>query len=274
MAVAATSASRRAHDRARARREEEAQEGAAALRHALLHDLRVRRARHARHRGVERRSGLHLADRARRRVRPPVRARSCPRSGARSRRRAARYEWSKLAFGRFSRGDRGRLLLDHEPALGRWLARVHRHGCVGDDGPPAGHRHRVRRATTSSSSPSSGSRSSSRSRRSRYGKWIPTAGGVHAHRRARLLLDHGDRLRGASTASTGSRRRPRAVERDLPRPRAAPPLQLRRLRAARTAQPRRWSTRSATCPSPSPAARSSACSSTRSRSSASCSCSR
>ena len=62
-------------DDARARGEEQARQVAAALRHGLLHDLRVRRPRHARHCRIERPAGLLLARRAGGGLRLPVHAR-------------------------------------------------------------------------------------------------------------------------------------------------------------------------------------------------------
>ena len=136
---------------------------AAALRHGLLHGLRVRRPRHARNGRLERAAGLRLA----RRRSPlvfvlPVRAADgrgrvdVHRGG-----RALRVDEARL--GPLRRRHRRDPLLGHEPALGRRLARLHRGRRLGRE--RVRDRAAGRGATTSSSCSSSGSRSASRSRR-------------------------------------------------------------------------------------------------------------
>ena len=212
-----------------ARREVEAEEVAAALRHAVLHGLRVRRARHARPRRLERRRGLHLARPAGRPLRRALRARARrDRKLVHRGRRPLRVGEARLgrfppASWRSSTGSRTR---------SGWAARSR--------SSPArrGRRRRcrdsinisARSATTPSSSSSSGSRLASRSSRCRR-QVDPDGWRFRADLRDGLLHPHGRHLRDRARRRGLPRRRPLADDGGLHRPRPGTALQLRRLRA-------------------------------------------
>ena len=176
----------------------------------LFFNLRVRRARHARDRGERRRTGLHLADRARRRLRSPVRARHV---GGRQRlhagRRPIRVDEARL--GRLHAGIAAVFYWITNPLwVGGSLAFIAtsvEHGAVLPDIGGLG--------DYVFGLPSSGSRSAVAIVALRRGKWIPTAGAIarcwcSAFSRSRVLY-------AASTACTGSRRATSRRRRRLPR---------------------------------------------------------
>ena len=171
---------------------------AAAARHDRLHRLRPGRARHAGHGRVERRAGLHLADRARRAVRPARTRCSCARSGS-----AFTPGGRPVRMGedgvrpppgapsrRSSTGSRTR----SGSAARSPSSRPRRGTTTSSASAPA-----APSATTSSSSSSSGSRSGSRSSRSSAASGSPTsarscASWCSASSRSRSIvyaIDHG-----------------------------------------------------------------------------------
>ena len=155
------------------------------------------------------------------------------------------YEWVKLAFGPPARRHRRGPLLGHEPALGRRLARLHRDRLLARERLRHRSRH-VRRLPLQAHLHLDLDRR--RDHLAALGQVDPEHRRVHAHLRARLLLDHGDHLR--------HRARLRRLR--------APPTSRRRgpcssgscrccssttsASSCRTAPPRRWRIRSSDVP--------------------------
>ena len=169
--------------------------------------------------------------------------------------RAVRVDEARL--GPLRRRHRRDPLLGHEPALGRRLARVHRDRGLG--------RERVR---------ASGSGTwgdylfklalhlvldRRRDRVAALRQVDPEPRRVPALRHARPLLDHRRRLRRSSTASTASRRTTRRRRRPCSSGSCPCCSSTTSASSCRTAPPRRWRTRAATCRSPSSRPACSAC---------------
>ena len=190
--------------------------------------MRVRRSGHAGHGRLQWRAGVHLADRPGHRVRAALRA---AHGGGRQRVHAGGRPVRVVQDGlRAPAGrHRGGPLLGHQPAVGRRLAGLHRHRGVErqhlQDPLRLGGRLPLQVPLHLAVD--------RRGHRLAEARQVdPERRRAHAHRRPGLLHPDDDHLRLLARRERLPGRRPQADRRDLPRPRPAAALQLRRLRAA------------------------------------------